>query len=270
MTNASTLSRDTLARLPMAVLLSDAADHVVWVNDAFCTLLAAPPESLVGAPVEAVLTGRSEVVAPGLRRFAITADNGRRLWLQCTETTLDEGDGAMTTLRLFDDISSLDGRGNARSAAAFGRTPSRLDGVTGALTRLAVLQELSAQISRSRRYGNRLSVLLVRLAPAAESALELQRRAVAQVLREQLRWVDSTGILTPEEFLVVLPETDARSAGKVARKLSQAITAIEGEAGIGADHANLTVAGWRPEDDMQALLARVRRLDDTPAALGAA
>jgi GGDEF domain-containing protein len=242
--------------LPVGAMLSDPSDMVLWANDAFCALLAAESGSVVGAPVAALLGDRSEVVGADCVRYTVDDDSGRRRWLECRLAQLDLPGLGPVTLRCVTDISSFESRRKARAAVASGLDRTRIDPESGALTRKAVMQELNSQISRSRRYGNPLSGLLVRFSDCgrldeAEVHDEANRALVAERLREGLRWVDFVGVLAPGEYLVVLPETDVNAAGKVVAKLRESLGNTDLATAIAA-------TTWKRDDDAGRLLDRLR------------
>lgn len=252
--NVSTLDlhacHDLLERLPVGLAVSDTAGNVAWVNSALCELLFLPSGDLVGAPASVLLGSRAEQTGPDRWRLVSTGAAGERRWLECTVHPLAEEDGRRRWLHCFIDISAFQTRGRARAAVVAGIEPSRLDPESGVLNRRAVLQELSTQVSRSRRYGNPLSVLLVRLGGVDAAA----RRRLAGGLRESLRWVDCAGALSVDDFLVVLPETGEVAACHVAEKLRENLAATSGTA---APVLLLGVATWHGGEDLQVLLDRV-------------
>ena len=71
-------------------------------------------------------------------------------------------------------------------------------------------------------------------------------------LREQLRWVDVLANWTPTQLLVLLPETTARSATALIRKLVPMAVAVTGE-GVTLEWGAST---WRRGDDAERLVER--------------
>ncbi len=104
------------------------------------------------------------------------------------------------------------------------------DPLTGALNRGAVLEALRLELSRARRPGGSVSVLLLDVDhfkrindehghPAGDEVL----REIVRRLTASLRPHDSIGRYGGEEFLVVLPGSDAAGAAATAERLRDVI-----------------------------------------------
>ncbi len=109
------------------------------------------------------------------------------------------------------------------------------DGLTGLLNHRALRERLAEEFVRASRYHQPLSVLMLDLDhfkiindtrghEAGDDAL----RALADVLRGAARESDVVGRYGGEEFIVVLPQTDAGSARPVAERIRAAVEAADG------------------------------------------
>jgi diguanylate cyclase (GGDEF)-like protein len=116
------------------------------------------------------------------------------------------------------------------------RLISITDGLTGLHNRrhvLGELGELDREISRHRRTGAPLSILLMDIDhfktindTAGHLAGDAVLVAVAACLKAQLRSCDLAARYGGEEFLAVLPETDAEGARLAAERIRSAIAAM--------------------------------------------
>jgi diguanylate cyclase (GGDEF)-like protein len=104
------------------------------------------------------------------------------------------------------------------------------DELTGVGTRRLVLERLTDELGRARRYHRPLSVALLDvdgLSRVNESVGtdggDAVLRAVAAAVRAQLRRSDLAGRLRDDELLVVLPETDEAGARAIAERLRFAV-----------------------------------------------
>lgn len=112
------------------------------------------------------------------------------------------------------------------------KTRMRIDDQTGVLTRWAVLELLNKERDRALRYSRNLSVLYVDIDELKavndtyghEAGDELISR-VARSLSTSLRGCDAVGRLGGDEFLVVLPETDAQGARAVMTRIRDNLAA---------------------------------------------
>jgi diguanylate cyclase (GGDEF)-like protein len=138
------------------------------------------------------------------------------------------------------------------------------DELTGLPNRRSVLRQLEALISRGRRHGHAMALLMVDADhfkavndlhghAAGDAAL----RALAERLCERLRTEDVAGRFGGEEFVIALPDADAAGAVAVAEGVRAAVSARP--LTIAGRELSLTVSvGWATweDDDLGQLLAR--------------
>ena len=253
-----------LAGHPAGIVLCDARDQVLWANESFCELLGTAPDAVVGTALSAVLGRDPDPVRTDVDRYVITSDSGRSRWLECALSHIEATNGAVGSLRIFTDVSAFESRSAGRAATAAGLEPSRLDTESGLLNRQAIVQELSSQVSRSRRYGNDLTLLQIRFGPegggaAATEWLDTARRRVAEILKEFLRWADFAGALSSSEVLVILPECGMEAADGVRRKVESALADKSRFKGKDRIHAAFAATSWDIGDDPTGMLQGLHR-----------
>lgn len=125
---------------------------------------------------------------------------------------------------------------------------AQTDSLTGLYNRRALAEQLTRAAARARRHEEPLSVLMIDLDRFKQTNDSFGHEAGDQVLctiadcmREALRADDIFGRWGGDEFLVVLPKTDAAGARTTADRLRRAAGAIE-LAGIGLrDGVSLSV-----------------------------
>lgn len=121
------------------------------------------------------------------------------------------------------------------------------DGLTGLLNRAEVERLCRLELLRAQRHGLPLSALVLDMDnfkqindrwghPAGDAVLV----AVAQVLRESVRATDVVGRMGGEEFMVLLPHSNAAAAQVLADKLRRAMAGLA--VPIGADRIRLTAS----------------------------
>jgi diguanylate cyclase (GGDEF)-like protein len=144
-----------------------------------------------------------------------------------------------------------------------------IDQITGMPNRRALFQNLEQQASRSRRYGNSLSTMVLRLSNLSDyikkygndRANELLL-SISQMLNDQMRWADVIGRLDKNEFLFILPETEESVTSELRDKIKEHLTKVE-LPGIEAGQFELItdfgMAQWRKGDDVALLMERVRQ-----------
>ncbi len=138
------------------------------------------------------------------------------------------------------------------------------DADTGLLTRASLYQGLLREIARSERYGNRLSLLRIKLL-ALPGGNETERGKLllelASRILDNVRTIDYAGRWSDDEFLIILPETNHGGAQLVAEKIQGVTGATSVDTGHteGTPRVDIRVAVWQPGDDASGLLDKVQR-----------
>ena len=111
---------------------------------------------------------------------------------------------------------------------------AQLDYLTGLPNRRSFMDRGEIEFSRSQRYDNSLSILMLDIDHFKQfndgyghQAGDLVLKSLAMTFQEVLRNVDIIGRLGGEEFAAVLPETGIEKATEVAERLRQIISSGE-------------------------------------------
>lgn len=147
------------------------------------------------------------------------------------------------------------------------------DELTGAGTRRFALERLADELGRARRYGRALSCALLDLDGLSQvngavgtDGGDALLRGAAGAVKAQLRRSDAVGRLRDDEFLVVLPETDAAGARVIAERLRHAVSTLAVlHAGITLQAtASVGVTTFAPAEEREAPEAEalLRRADE--------
>jgi two-component system, cell cycle response regulator len=125
------------------------------------------------------------------------------------------------------------------------------DPLTGLANRRSVLTNLAGMVSGARRHDRPLTVAIVDIDhfkrvndTRGHAAGDRVLAAVAHALREHLRAEDQLGRLGGEEFLALLPDSDARAAHKACEKLRANVA----EVGVTVSIGWATWAGEDPDE----------------------
>lgn len=143
------------------------------------------------------------------------------------------------------------------------------DGLTGLINHRTVMERLDQAIKGSQRHGQALAVLMADLDhfKVINDALGHQvgdevLQAVAEVLQSGVRISDECGRYGGEEFLMVLPQTQAGAALELAERLRRAVEALTlpalGEHRLTMSFGVAVYPGFGPTD----VSAMVRKADD--------
>lgn len=246
---AMDLSGDTKSlfeAVPAGVCFVDDEDRVTWSNSMLGDLLGTAPERLSGTTLDDLpfLRIADKTVEP---LFASRARPDSRLRI----VAKDAGDGNRVVL--VTDVTGIVEGVRRLDLEALSKT----DPETGLLTTKALFQQLLSEVSRCRRYGNKLGLVMIGLpdnASAGKSAADLVGRLAAR-LGDNLRWVDHAGRIDEKSFAIILPETDLTATHRVVDKLRPVMNSVIVESG---EMLLFGVADWRVEDDASAILGRAK------------
>lgn len=106
------------------------------------------------------------------------------------------------------------------------KAASETDSLTGLPNRRAMMTRLNAEMARTLRRGREMAIIMLDVDHFKKvndawghDAGDLALQTIGTAMRQVLREYDSCARWGGEEFLVLLPETDASSAETVARKI---------------------------------------------------
>jgi diguanylate cyclase (GGDEF)-like protein len=257
---AAPITTNLFDQAPCAMALVDMQGLLEWANPALGALLDLDHAGLIGQqtgtlpePVSQILSGKPAPVA-------FSARDGER-WLQVLAQPLGE-----RSLLVIHDITEQQTLLQENQRLRQQVEDLKLnDDLTGLPNRRAITQALELQISRSRRYLNPLSVVMVHIAlddkqlASVESGTDPLVLGVSRFLRDRLRWVDQIGRWEDNLFLLVLPETELGDAQGLIDKIKQEQSAIALPAPFDTfrPHLSFGVARWQKGDDMRTLLRQV-------------
>lgn len=150
------------------------------------------------------------------------------------------------------------------------------DPLTGIPNRRHLFQQLEAEIARAARFDTTLSVLMLDIDhfkhlndSAGHSAGDEVLRQVCQLLKQNLRKVDTLARYGGEEFVVLLPQISRDEAVEVAQKLRQSIAKADLAHGKNQPGGRVTISvglATLPQDATE----RTKLVDCADAALYAA
>lgn len=148
------------------------------------------------------------------------------------------------------------------------RALARIDALTGLENRAALGTQSAIEISRARRYGDPLSVVMVDLDhfkhindTHGHAVGDAVLRSAARVLESDLRDTDRAFRIGGEQYLLVLPKTPGDTAARIAERLRARFeaTPIATTAGPLAVSASFGVAELDAAEDWLSLLERTDR-----------
>ena len=249
------IDQTLLQHLSVGLVLFDTDGKIAWANDTIADMSGNHSDALMGQKVselpkatQDLLTHEPKLVAMGNDQRWVTReihrdDQGQQL-LVVTDVTEQER-LAEENARLHRQVEDL----------------KLTDELTGLPNKRAITQALDLHISRSRRYQNPLSTVLVHVdmhhldgvQPLATDPLIL---GVSRFLRDRLRWVDQIARWEDNLFLLVLPETNETDARSLVDKIEaeQDSMLLPDSAPTARPRLAFGTACWKKGDDMRTLL----------------
>jgi len=244
-------------------LLPDSSAHQALIF-AFLVLMAGGHASSYAAHPPTVLLGVLALVLPMICRFAVQGDTFHRAAAFAGVLYLAAIARSIQTLSYFFGRSHRLAR-EVQAERDRAEKLARTDFLTELNNRRAFYELGEVMLRQARRYAHPSALLMLdvdhfkrindRFGHAAGDEVI---RAVARLIREQLRDSDVGGRLGGEEFAVFLPETALADALTAAERLRAAIElhAVEFDGATIHFTVSLGVAPAREDDALDALIAR--------------
>lgn len=242
-----------LHSVPVGIAVLDKGGKIDWCNLTLTSQLGLPEQEILGRNSEELPMVRDD---DGLFHLP-DAVEGTTEWLARLSCGLEEGEA----LIFVDVTESENSRIHADRLRQALLGQSSTDHITGLLNRKAVMHQLESQISRSRRYGNPLSVMVMRICCSGGAAEKVARPILltySRMLRDQTRWPDIIGRWSEHEFLLVLPETTEESATALGSKIRKQITglSVDGQEIEEICETSYGISEWRQKMDAMGLVKR--------------
>ncbi|HFD13247.1 MAG TPA: diguanylate cyclase [Crenotrichaceae bacterium] len=236
---------ETLQKLPLAiVILKD--ETIIWVNQKFIDLSGFSAEQLINISPASSEDERLNRLFGNIDETESFELNGNQIYLLPEAVSLTE----QKQVYVFHDISQ---QHELREQI---KQFSLKDSNTGLFNRRVILENLESQVTRSRRYGNPLALLRLSISGCETDTAE-RMKAVAEQLKDRLRWADCLGTLDENTILIILPETCLEEAKELATKLLN-------DRAIASDGCCIQfgITAWQKGDDPARMLKNIEANQD--------
>jgi len=262
------LATETLQNAPFGIIVIDNDGQIVWANKTFEIFLNIESDSLTGKSTNAISLPEFTAVLNLEEEIVITksGEQGKR-WLKCWHQALEIDNAIVGKTYFLIDVSD-----QHKLQQEFMRIQKELeakstrDTLTGLLNRRGLMLVLESQVSRSRRYDNRLSLIRMRISDYKFNDGNVPSRnqvlmAIGHLFNDQLRWADVCGRLDNDDFLLILPETDNAAAMKLVDKIKTSLHDLV----VGKDEQRVSlkaifgITSWVRGDDQGKLLERAEQ-----------
>ncbi len=257
----SSLCHTLLENNTSFIIILDQNKSIYWLNQSFCDYLGLEREQLTGQSQEQLKEPCLKDILAANQRVQLFAGILDK-WLELQDVMMikepmtDGSEGQELKVCFYNDISSL--VETEKQLLQLENTLSHKmshDPVTGMLSHHSMFQTLSSEVSRSRRYNNPLSLILMNInyhTDASQEQQEQMRLMISQLLKDQMRWADIVGHLDGYDFVLLLPETVYASAEVLVRKLNKRLQSIA------SDKIDISygISQWQKGDDVRLFITR--------------
>ncbi|MDH5432933.1 MAG: hypothetical protein OEY19_03245 [Gammaproteobacteria bacterium] len=230
---------------PVGVVVCDKYQRVLWCNDKFLNDSKLDQSTVVGQlylslPIE-VIDNHCQILPPDGDK-----SNNEQLRFSYWQSNVDTPSGAVA--HYF--VSNRTNHNTVKVSAH--NLPQRPNW----------LEFLDYEVSRSRRYGNPLSLLklhLIVFQKPDDFSEEVLHQTIKVTLNDEMRWSDMVGHTEHGSYLIVLPETpfDALDnlKDKLKKTLSKRLDTVNGDIKYDIVFGG---SSWQRHDDTKKILARAR------------
>ncbi len=252
---------------PLGIILINKQGVIEWVNKNLYSLLHYTEIDLIDKNIETIDPRIVGLFKDGTTIHLKANSKHEDIWLINVAHKMPE-DSELCTVHYLSDVSSLHSLAlRHKDLKNDFEDITVTDPITGLPNRRAMYQALEPQVSRSRRYENQLSIIIMKLNDfsSLESnygtpATNKMMVEISQMLNDQLRWADTIGKLENDEFIFVLPETDSEASKNLISKVKTQLNTIV------LNNNNLPTiietqfgwASWEKGDDVGLLMRRAR------------
>lgn len=250
---------------PLGMMYIDPQGSVVWVNDNFPVISGISSLQVMGKTVDTVPMEYFNLFDEEATIHLPAIENRPETWLVVSSQNMPDG----SRMQYVKDATLI--RQLARERDELKAKVNELnivDEVTGLLNPRGLYQSLEPQVSRSRRYNNMLSIMIMRIENLEdiyknfgyEKSNQLLQ-AISEILNDQMRWADSIGRLSENEFMLIMPETPHDIADHLAGKIRERLAELT-IPNLDGDTLNLCtrvgMVQWQKGEDTRLLMQRAR------------
>ncbi len=252
---------------PLGIIIINNNGIIEWSNKNMCNILHCQESELIDKSNETIDPRLAGLFSDGSTLHLKANSKHDDIWLINVAHTVSENPD-MGTIHYLSDVTSLHSLAlRHEDLKNEFEDVNVTDPITGLPNRRAMYQTLEPQVSRSRRYENPLSIIIMKLddLPMVETnygepATNKMMVEISQMLNDQLRWADTIGKLEDDEFIFVLPETDSDASKNLISKVEDRLSEIILHDNNLPDiiKTQFGYASWEKGDDVGLLMRRAR------------
>lgn len=251
----SSIQQQILDKMPCGILVTDNANLISFANAQILLWLGTGSADLLGKSPTNLDPQLAQCLFAEGELQPIEGKDGNKIWLDKTISSAQD-----CQLHFYQDVSEkMQIEVKLTQLTKELNSLSVKDNVTGLMNQPLLMLALEPQVSRSRRYQNPISVMVMGLGPTSDGrTLEGDHLAqIAQFLKGQLRWADLIGRSEEGDFILVLPETKLDAAQQIAQKLANVLPTSLADLPVFTPLFGL--AEWQKTDNATSLVRRAQQ-----------
>ena len=253
---------------PVGVVVYGSDNKIQWINQVMSEFLVIPADQIVGLSSDELASQYFDSFAdhPDLWKISNSTTRQNR-WLMRMDTPPGSDDITENIFYYIDVSEIMKLKTEVRNLQDQLDNNSTADTLTGLLNKRSLLQSLEPQVSRSRRYNNPLTLIVMQIddfvvhSDDAKPAIDQALTAVSFYLRDQMRWVDLVGRTSDNEFTLILPETRIGDANILVDKINSRLNKLSlpdtPDVTITVE-AKFGIAEWEKGDDTSLLIRKAK------------
>ncbi|MCB1857446.1 MAG: diguanylate cyclase [Gammaproteobacteria bacterium] len=254
------LAETWLNSCPCGALSLDDQGKIQYLNPALEKMLDISAAQLVGLSPSSACPPLPKGLFEASGLLQLTGpEAGRERWLDCSVHPSGPGRAA---IHFFVDVTELVTlRRDRLKLQQQVEDLTITDELTGLANQRALNRALSAQVTRSRRYQNPLSLALLEITETNGTQADLSDDtilAASRFLRDRFRWVDVIARWDNNHFVIILPETNHEQAVDLISGISRGFGELELN-DLGHHHPLVLrygIAQWLKGNDTRILMER--------------
>lgn len=255
---------------PIGLFLTDKSSTVTWFNPTLAHLIGDLQKSFIGKTEQTISEEFKSLFSDQGIVHIQSKDQASKYFI-CTKQPLENN----LYIHFVHDASSMQQLVQERDELkSIIDEIKSIDTLTGMPNNQAIINALEPQVSRSRRYGNILSIIIVQITNLnlIEKQLgEIQTCeliiACSHMLNDQVRWADMIGHINDHEFLLILPETSEADTHKLKDILNERFNAVQvgemAERNIKIE-VDFGISQWQKGMDVPMLIEAAREMLELP------
>ena len=246
--------------------ICDASGKILEANDSYCRMIGYNLNELKTmniADIEAIENPEmvaahiSKIIKSGSDSFITRhkRKNGAEIDVEVTITYLDDRGG-----QFYSFVRDITERKKLEAELVRAATH---DSLTGILNRKSLEEKIESEVERAKRYGNIFSLIMFDVDDFKHINDTLGHHAgdgvlqgISEVVNQSIRILDAVGRWGGEEFMILLSETNASEAAKVAEKLRLTLASHRTGEAVHVT-ASFGITSYQLNDTLDTILKRV-------------